>query len=382
MAWLVEFLKAWYSSREMLDETERLAARFAELVKVGEKALATETLDYRQYLADAMDERFRGSATDRLVNDCLDAGDTDRVRGIVRSDGLTQLCPATILRLTNGGLVTAPQATSEITRRQQWMAHLGNNSGFDSIVDVLDPKVVPLHAHPDLWFGRAAALHGIGRDEEALEDLEMCARSFPERTQEVLLKAEVLFNLHRFREAISVLTPRADEFALEPRAQILLASSSAILGDFDVAIAVCEAALARQETPEWRQFHETLLASRHSFNKPLHHFILLVAFGSFDEARRLWHDKIGILPAAEIVAGLGALIDRDKVRLFRTLIRESKLDDELLPLVVAMDYFETGDRSPLEKLSSEIRPIAEEIVAELRKKLPAPPERSMHKAHT
>ena len=382
MAWLVEFLKAWYSSREMLDETERLAARFAELVKVGEKALATETLDYRQYLADAMDERFRGSATDRLVNDCLDAGDTDRVRGIVRSDGLTQLCPATILRLTNGGLVTAPQATSEITRRQQWMAHLGNNSGFDSIVDVLDPKVVPLHAHPDLWFGRAAALHGIGRDEEALEDLEMCARSFPERTQEVLLKAEVLFNLHRFREAISVLTPRADEFALEPRAQILLASSSAILGDFDVAIAVCEAALARQETPEWRQFHETLLASRHSFNKPLHHFILLVAFGSFDEARRLWHDKIGILPAAEIVAGLGALIDRDKVRLFRTLIRESNLDDELLPLVVAMDYFETGDRSPLEKLSSEIRPIAEEIVAELRKKLPAPPERSMHKAHT
>jgi hypothetical protein len=64
------------------------------------------------------------------------------------------------------------------------------------------------------------------------------------------------------------------------------------------------------------------------------------------------------------------------------LIRESNLDDELLPLVVAMDYLETGNRSPLEKLSSEIRPIAEEIVAELQKKLPAPPERKMHKAHT
>src|ERR1022692_2622087 len=82
--------------------TNGLASR--ELVKVGEKALAAETLDYRQYLADAMDDRFRGSATDRLVNDCLDAGEMDRVRGMVRSPSLTQLCSATLDRLVNSGL--------------------------------------------------------------------------------------------------------------------------------------------------------------------------------------------------------------------------------------------------------------------------------------
>jgi len=41
-----------------------------------------------------------------------------------------------------------------------------------------------------------------------------------------------------------------------------------------------------------------------------------------------------------------------------------------------MDYLETDDRSSLEKLSAEIRPIAEEIVAELQKKL-SKPEQAM-----
>jgi len=116
---------------------------------------------------------------------------------------------------------------------------------------------------------------------------------------------------------------------------------------------------------------------RHSFNKPLHHFILLLAFG----ARKLWTDKIGMLPAADMVALLLAHINDGNLSFVRTLVRESNLDHELLPLVVAMDYLETGDRSPLEKLSAEVRPIAEEIVAELQKKLPAGSERSTHATH-
>jgi tetratricopeptide (TPR) repeat protein len=377
MAWLVEFLKAWYSSREMLDETEKLAKQFAEMMRVGEKALATETLDYRQYLADAMDERFSGSATDRLINDSLDAGDIDRIQTIVRTDGLTQLCSATLQRLTGSGLITVHRAEAEGNRRREAVTRIKEHSSVEAVLDVLDPKTLPLHEYPRAWFIRVAALHVLGRDEEALEDLETCTRFIPEQSEQVLLKAGVLFNLHRFREVISVLTQHASEFSAEPRAQVLLAGSSAILGDFDVAIAVCEAALARQETPEWRLLLETLLRVRHSFNKPLHHFILLLAFG----ARKLWTDKIGMLPAADMVALLLAHINDGNLSFVRTLVRESNLDHELLPLVVAMDYLETGDRSPLEKLSAEVRPIAEEIVAELQKKLPAGSERSTHATH-
>lgn len=65
----------------------------------------------------------------------------------------------------------------------------------------------------------------------------------------------------------------------------------------------------------------------------------------------------------------------------RALIRESALEDQLLPLVVAMDYLETGDQRPIEKLSAEIRPIAKEIVAELQKTLQAGTEHSTRTAH-
>src|ERR1017187_4147382 len=176
MAWLVEFLKAWYSSREMLDETERLAARFAEMLKMGEKALAAETLDYRQILVDAMDARFRGSATDRLVNDCLDAGEIDRARGIIRGDGLTQLCMGTLQRLVHSGLITAPRSDAELGRRGQQVLSLGENPDAEGILKSLDLKALPLHEDPELWSIRAAALQNLGRHEEALEDIETCIR--------------------------------------------------------------------------------------------------------------------------------------------------------------------------------------------------------------
>ena len=373
MAWLVEFLKAWYSSREMLDETDRLAALSAELAKAGEKARAAETLDYRQYLADAMDERFKGSATDRLLNDCLDAGEMDRARGMVRSDGLAQLCTATLQRLAESGLITGGQSEAEDSRRVKWLTRFGENPGPEAVIDALDPKVLPLHEHPESWFARASALHKLGRDEEALEDLETCTRFVPGWPAEAMLKAKVLFNLCRFRDVISVLSRHADEFTSHPLAPFLLVTSLAVLGDFDRATAVCEAGLAGQEDPDLRMILERLLAWRHNPKKPLVQFGLLLLCGAFDEACKVWNEKIrGTVLATEMIARFPALINEKNLGFLRTLIRESKLDDELLPLAVAMDYLETGDRSPLEKLSAEVRPIAEEIVAELQKKLSQP----------
>ena len=377
MAWLVEFLKVWYSSREMLDETERLAALFAELAKAGEKARAAGTLDYRQYLTDAMDDRFKGRATDRLVNDCLDAEDLGRVRGIVRSDGLTQLCSATLQRITESGVITASQSEAEDSRRQQLMARLETNPGPEAVLAVLDTKGVPLHENPNLWVIRAAALYRLGRLEEALEDLETCTLLIPERNLEAMFKADILLKLCRFREVTSVLGRHVDEFAYDSIAQSFLARASAMLGDFDGAITVCEAALARKEHPALRQLLERLSVSRDFFREPLHLFAWLVTTGAFAEAQAIWDEKIqGTLQAAEMVDWFRALINERNLRFLRTLIRGSKLDDELLPLVVAMDYLETGDRSPLEKLSAEVRPIADEIVAELQKKL-SQPEQAM-----
>jgi tetratricopeptide (TPR) repeat protein len=373
MAWLVEFLKAWYSSREMFDEAEKLAGLFAELAKAGEKARAAETLDYRQYLADAMDERFKGSATDRLVNDCLDAEETNRARAILRSDGLTQLCTATLRRLAEGGIITAKQFETEDNRRGQLAARLQDNASPEALLGVLDPRVMPLHEIPESWFLRANALHNLGRDEEALENLETHGRFVPEGSREALLQASVLFRLRRFPEVIGVLSRHANELGPNPNAHLLLSLCCAIIGDFNRAVAICKAARERHENLDLRQFPEALVMMRGRGMEPVMQFGLLVLVDAFAEARKIWNEKIrGSFQAAAAAAIFNNLINERNLRFLRTLIRESELDDELLPLAVAMDYLETGDRSPLEKLSAEVRPIAEEIVAEFQKKLSKP----------
>ena len=382
MAWLVEFLKAWYSSREMMDETERLANQFAELMRVGEKASATATLDYRRYLADAMSGRFRGSVTDRFVNDCLDAEEVDRVREMMRSDGLTQLCTETLKRLRENGLITARQTELEETRRRQWIARLGKAPGPEAVLQVLDPRGVPLHENPYLWVVRAAALHELGRDEEALEDLETGARYVSEAMLEARLKAAVLFNLHRLSEVIHVLGRHRDAFAEDLWAQHTLAVSSAMLGDFDKAATVCQAVLARGEDPAFENLLAELPWWREQFGDPIGQFAFLASLGAQAEARIIWNGTIkGNISTAELIPWLVAIIDQRNLHFIRALIRQSNLDEALLPLVAVLDYFETGDRSPIEKFSSEVRRIAEFILTELQKKLPATAKHSMHTAH-
>jgi tetratricopeptide (TPR) repeat protein len=367
MAWLVEFLKAWYSSREMFYEAEKLAASFAELIKVGEKALAVETLDYRQLLADAMDEPFKGSATDQLVNDCLDAEGMDRVRGIIHSDGLAQLRSVTLWRLMEAGAVTASQTLAEVDRRLHNLPH---------------PRGVPTPKDPDLWLTRAVAMYNFGRFEEALEDLETCNRFIPVRPGDAVFKSVLLVKLCRFRDAVTVLNGHADVLASSPDAQVLLATCLAALGDLDGAIAASEAALPQQESPSSRKFLESLVLMRQGGSAAAVQFALLAILGAGDQCRAIWEEKVrGLFSAADLVALFRVLFNADNRHLLRTLIRESGLDDELLPLAVATDYLETGDRSPLEKLSAEIRPIAEEIVAELQKKLPAPAKHSTYNVH-
>ena len=292
MAWLVEFLKAWYSSLEMLDETEKLAARFAELLKVGEKALALEMLDYRQILSDAMDERFKGSATDGLVNDCLDADETDRVEALVRNSGLTQLRTDTLQRLIAGGLITARETLAEVDRRLP-------NSGQEAAPDGPRPRGTASHEIPKLRLLRAVATYNLGRFEEALEDLEVRTRLVPEEPGDTVFKSVVLFKLCRFRDAVSVLNRHAHVLASNPDVQVLVAICSAAFGDFDSAIAVSEAALPQQENPSYRQFLELLVPLRQSGREAAVQYGLLVSLGapSVPSPRNLGRKSLGNTPS-------------------------------------------------------------------------------------
>jgi hypothetical protein len=178
-----------------------------------------------------------------------------------------------------------------------------------------------------------------------------------------------------------VICSTANETAY-PGDETILASSVIVRGDLEEAVTICRTGLQHRKDPVLRRLNELLLTLRHGPEDQINLFALLVAIGALPGARAIWNQKLlGKVPSAELLALAWGLIDDANLPFLRILIRESNLDDKLLPLVVAMDYLETGDRAPLEKLSAEIRPIAEGIVAELQKKLSKPKKSAGHSAH-
>jgi DNA-binding transcriptional ArsR family regulator len=127
MGWLVEFLKGWYTNREIVEQTEQLAARFAELLKVGRDS-ALENLEFRRYLSAAMDTDVRAPAIDRILCDSLDANDLDKVREIVRDTDLLCLQDTTVERLAVRGLITEDQLHSS-AERWEGIAQEANRAG-------------------------------------------------------------------------------------------------------------------------------------------------------------------------------------------------------------------------------------------------------------
>src|SRR5260370_20714638 len=115
MGWLVDFLKGWYTNREIAEQTEQLAARFAELLPVA-RGSALENLEFQRYLSAAMDPDVRAPAIDRLLSDSLDANELDKVRDSVRDIDLLCLQKETIQRLMEHKLITEDQIDSTLER--------------------------------------------------------------------------------------------------------------------------------------------------------------------------------------------------------------------------------------------------------------------------
>ena len=99
--------------------------------------------------------------------------------------------------------------------------------------------------------------------------------------------------------------------------QLHLAVSSAILGDFDRAIAVCEAALARQDDENLRRLLEVLVGWHHSRREPTAQFCLAVLYNALTDARAVWDEKLReTVSADEAVRIVWALINGTSLHFF------------------------------------------------------------------
>jgi DNA-binding transcriptional ArsR family regulator len=341
MEWLVEFLKHWYTSREIVEQTERLAAGFADLMKIGTIGAALENWDYRYYLSDAMETDVRSSAVDRLVCDALDANQLERVRDMVRDTDLLCFADPTLHRLKNAGVINEEQQAQLLKRiGEMWDDLIRVTSGDpQDTLDVVDGMKVIFHIIPGLWFVRAAALFRLYRFGEALDDLDnvisRVSNDHALKNDICALRTLSLFCLGRFEEAAS-------------SAEAIKSDERRILDLSEVIVTITK----EFATTDGLQF--------------------LIECHAFDAARRFWRHVVNdareqqdISKLATEVAGMAK---PDNIAFLRELIQESNLGETFVQVSRALECIATGDRSVIEKLSAEVRPIAEEIVARYEEK--------------
>ena len=101
-------------------------------------------------------------------------------------------------------------------------------------------------------------------------------------------------------------------------------------------------------------------------------FISSVLLGELSQAKKDWQEAIESGRRSKIddwakpvSIALLRVTKLEHLVLIRSLIGETNLEEEMFPLVRAIDYLQTGDEALIERLSPEVRGIVEELVDEL-----------------
>jgi len=115
---------------------------------------------------------------------------------------------------------------------------------------------------------------------------------------------------------------------------------------------------------------------------------VLLQLGDHESSDHAWRevfDQLGNEKVASIVSAFQRVsLAPSNLNLLQRLIKSTPAEEILLPVARAIDYLISRDRNIIEKLSAEVRPIVQEIVAEYEKKYPqksdAAPRRSKRKS--
>ena len=200
--WLVEFLRGWYSEGEGLAQCARLAEAFK---LIGDAAQVGEALDIRQCFVDALPLEYRGGALDRLIRDCLDAGDMARIKEILSEADLLALEPATLVRLMEQGVVDEGGAAAALEgvekKFQAYHDSVGSND-MSRVLSALEELRPYFYLHPVFWRRRAEALGALGRGREAVHDYDAYLAREQDEMAEVA-RANLLWEQHDYSSAIA-----------------------------------------------------------------------------------------------------------------------------------------------------------------------------------
>ena len=351
MRWLVGFLRRWFEAQEIEAKLVELDERVKLLGQRGDNHQAMLLLEYMSYLADAYtDTSARASATSSVI-----------IQGLVM--GANRF--ATELLLTFDPRELGGYAASYSLRALAQTKPIDFGVALSSIEMTL--RIEPSRAAS--WYAHGTILTALDRDEEALASFER-AVELESMFEYEFAKGKLLVKLHRGRQALASLT-RCLEMQTDS-GEVLWYRSLALsqLDRTTDAIADLEHLAVLPAPGDVVQSYKKVLV-----------FALLDRLG---EAETEWAKLVasandgGFTEA--IVLSLPRLAQFGGIEFTRRLISVPGLRDEpaTLPYTRAFDYLITGDRTPVEKLSPEIRGIVEQIIASFEKQA-APKPRPLPK---
>lgn len=176
MLWLVDFLKVWYDTEEIYNQSDRLRKQFVDCLQLGHLEKAGETLEYRRYLADALENLTDGSnLIDDITRDQAAVEDHRRANEAFSSGNLDEALDA-----FDHLLESHPGLFNLWVIRGHLLNLLNRNTeallSYDRALEIRDDI-------SDAWRFRANCLLFLGRTAEAVESVDRALKFEPESSE-------------------------------------------------------------------------------------------------------------------------------------------------------------------------------------------------------
>lgn len=343
MTWLVEFLKGFYTTEELTAQSRLLEGRFHELRASGSVHEAKGALEYRRWLAEAMDDRSRPAVMESVILGYLTLKDIDALKEQVLSCyQLENLSRDTLDQLVEAGCIT-PEVADEAQKTQR------ASDAERREAEVQAARVLGDEAYRQRQF------------DQSLSHYERALELDPNAATARLNRGSALIELRRYEEALAsfdhVLKLNPQEASAWYNRGITLVR----MGQPEEALTSLDRAIAAVSPPE-DEIATIIILAR---------FAIYMALGRTELAAQDWYAAVQtgkqttdwIAYASELLLQIVRLGYQAFVR---GLIHASQIEEQFFPLARALDYLETGDEALIEKLTPEMRPIVEKVVTTLR----------------
>jgi tetratricopeptide (TPR) repeat protein len=221
MRWLVDFLKVWYDTEELGVESTRLEERFTIHLEAGRLREATDVLEHRLLLAEAMEgQPHYRNVMDGVIRGYAEIGDTETLKSdLIAGSDLNVLSGETSLAaLYRAGCVSE----QDFERTEALLPSSSAGVEQPDAVDGIQLGLVALSAgrfdeavrhfdrvlkcKPDsyaAWYKRGNALLGLGKYEEAITSYDRAVEIKPEDAAAWNNRGNALFKLGRYEEGIT-----------------------------------------------------------------------------------------------------------------------------------------------------------------------------------